>query len=311
MADPVLTEGQYSIGPEGSGAAFVYGGRWPAFANAIQVAGTQIDTGTIATQDQPVVGHDGQLFGVDTMPGMVVTQTGQAYAASQAAAAMDAYAALAGAWNTPSVRLSDNTVVCLRAFYPGSNVVRRCYGRGRQIVPVMGTAYGGMVGFTAAFQAADGIWYEDALSQLSLSMAPVYNGGLTPPLTPPYQLAATANYGQNAIMNYGPQPTWPVITFRGPVSYPGLTYVNTPVSVGYQGVLGPSDRVVIDTRPWARTARLNGTASVAGALTGDPMIALQAQPGATVVRFTGQDYTGKGQCIITWRSATLSIGGSQ
>lgn len=308
MADPVLTSGQYSIGAEGDSSAFVYGGRPGSFAGNIQVATTQADSGQMAVQDQPVTGHDGLLFGIDTMAGMVVTQTGQA-SASGASAAMDAYAALAGAWNAPSVRLADNAVACLRAFYPGSAVVRRCYGRGRQIVPVLGSAHAGIVPFTAAFQASDGIWYEDQAAQLVLSMAPVYNGGLTPPLTPPYQLAASSNFGQSAILNTGPQPTWPVITFEGPVTNPGLTYVHTPVSIGYRGVLRPGDKVVIDTRPWARSAKLNG-AGAAGKLTGDPMISLQAPPGATVVRFTGQDYTGTGQCVITWRSATLSIGGS-
>jgi len=29
-----------------------------------------------------------------------------------------------------------------------------------------------------------------------------------------------------------------------------------------------------------------------------------------VVRFLGQDYTGASTCVVTWRNATLSIGGS-
>lgn len=308
MTDPVLTPGQYSIGPPGSSGALVYG----MGANSIQIQNTATDTGTVNVQDQAVVGHDGMLFGIDTLPGMVITQTGYAMTSpSQGAQAMDAYSALAGAWNDPSIRLTDNAVQVLRAYYRGSGVVRRCYGRGRKILPGYGQVFQGLVPFTAQFQAADNTWYEDVAGSVTLTMVPSYfGGGITPPVTPPYQLTATANFRQNVLNNTGSLPTWPVITFRGPISYPVLTYVNTPVSVGYNGVLANTDTLVVDTRPWARTALLNGTTSVAGSLTGDPMISLQAWPGTTLLRLGGQDFTGTSTCTVTWRSATLAIGGS-
>ena len=305
MADPVLTRGQYSIGTDGSSSALVFG----AGANAIYIAKTVTDTGNLTVQDQAVTGHDGMLFGVDTLPGMVVTQTGQAWAPGNGQAALDAYSALAGAWNTPVVRLTSGAVQVFRAWYPASNVIRRCYGRGRQIVPGSGYAAQGLVQFTSNFQAADGIWYSDTPSTLVLTQVPSFSGGLTPPLTPPYQLSAQTNFQTNTVANAGAQPTWPVITFTGPVSYPGISYVNTPVTITYNGILKAGQTLVIDTRPWARTALLNGV-SVAGALSGDPMIGLQLQPGATVAHFLGQDYTGTSVCTITWRNATLAIGGT-
>lgn len=308
MADPVLTSGQYSIGKPGSASAFVFGGRQGSFANGIQIQNTQIDTGSLAVQDTAVVGHDGVLFGVDTQPGMVITQTGQAQAATPLAA-MDAYDALAGVWNDPAVRLANDTVVVLRAFYPGSTVVRRCYGRGRKIMPTLGLAYAGLVPFTSQFQASDTIWYADIESTLTMTMIPSFTGGLTWPVTPPFQWAAQTNFQASTMVNAGSLPTWPVLTFTGPISFPGLTYVNTPVSIGYNGSLKNGDTLVIDTRPWARTVLLNGT-SVAGALTGDPMIGLQLQPGSTLVHFTGQDFTGSSQMVARWRSAHQMIGGS-
>ena len=101
-----------------------------------------------------------------------------------------------------------------------------------------------------------------------------------------------------------------MITFTGPVTNPGLLYVNTPVSIRWTGTLQVTDSLVIDTRPWARTVLLNGKGGQAGALSGNPMISLQIQPGSTVTRFTGQDYTGTSTCVVRWRSATLAIGGS-
>lgn len=312
MADPTLTSGQYSIGHDGSSGAFVYGGRPGTISNYIEVANTQTDTGTISVQDQAVVGHDGMLFGVDTLPGMVVTQTGQAHTGpASGATAMDSYSALAGAWNYPSIRLQDNAVQVLRAYYPGSNVVRRCYGRGRKIMPSYGNVLQGLVSFTAQFQAADNTWYSDTKYSITLTTVPSFLGGLAPPVTPPYQLASANNFQSSVIANAGSLPTWPVFTFTGPVAYPAIAYVNTPVSVGFNGVLDSDDTLVIDTRPWSRGMSLNGTVTgIAGLLTGSALITMQAQPGLTPVRLTGQDQTGRSTCTISWRNATLSIGGS-
>jgi hypothetical protein len=303
MAEPVLSPGQYSIGPPG-GPAYVYG-----FGTYALVSNTATDTGSITTQDQSVVGHDGLLFGVDTMAGMVVTQTGQAYAAGNGLTALDTYAALAGKWNDPSVRLANGAVQVLRAWYPGSVVIRRCYGRGRKIMPAYGQVFAGLVPFVAQFQASDGIWYSDSLSAITLTIASGSSAGINWPVTPPFNWTAQVTNQQGTVANTGSQPTWPVITFSGPITNPGISYVNTPVTIGYAGTLRAGQSLVIDTRPWNRTVLLNG-ANAAGAISGAPMIGMQIQPGATTVRLTGQDATGTATCVIAWRCATLSIGGT-
>jgi hypothetical protein len=307
MPEPTLAPGQYSIGtemPGGDSAAVVYG-----FGTPNLVQNTAVDPGSATVQDQAVTGHDGMLFGVDTQPGMVITQTGQSYLTTNGKAALDAYSTLAGKWNDPAVRLVMGATQVLRAYYPVSNVVRRCYGRGRKIAPTYGLVNQGLVPWTAQFQAADNTWYADTESSLTLTTVPSYYGTLTFPLTPPFQWASALNYQQNQLVNSGSLPTWPVVTFSGPITNPGITYVNTPVSIGYQGVIAAGRSLVIDTRPWRRTALL-GTASVAGLLTGNPMISLQLQPGGTVVQLNGQDATGTSTCVIRWRNAWLSIGGT-
>lgn len=310
MADPTLLAGQYSIGTEitgGDPATVVYG--WGT-ANLVQ--NTAVDPGSPATQDVAVTGHDGQQFGIDTLPGMQITQTGLAYLAGNGKGALDAYGALAAKWMDPLVRLTPDAVQIFRAFYPISNVTRRAYGRGRRIAPVYGAANQGVVPWTSIFQASDTAWYSDTESSLTLTTVPSFLGTLAFPITPPFVWAAQINYQQNTIVNTGPAATWPVITFTGPSNgqfvSPTLTYVNTPVVVGYNGTLRPGDSLVIDTRPWKRTALLNG-ASVAGALTGNPMIAMQLQTGSTVARLGGTDYTGTATCTIRWRNAWQAIGG--
>lgn len=304
MAEPTLLAGQYSIGPPG-GPALVYGRGTTA-----QVSSTETDTGTVTVQDQAIVGQDGQLFGVDTLPGMIITQTGQCNTQpGLGASAMDAYSALAAQWNEDDVRLSNGAVQVLRAFYPGSLVVRRCYGRGRKIMPTMGMVFNGLVPFTAQFQAADNVWYSDTQSAIEMTTIPAVYGGILMPATPPWNLVIPGGQRQNVVQNSGARATWPVITFTGPVAQPSLAFVGVPVSIGYNGTLAQGSTLVIDTRPWARTALLNG-ASVAGQLTGVPMISMRLQPGSTQVAFTGTDLTGLATCTIAWRNASLAIGGS-
>jgi hypothetical protein len=188
--------------------------------------------------------------------------------------------------------------------------VRRTWGRGRKIMPTYGMVSQGVVAWTAQFQSSDNTWYADVPSSLVLSTVPSFWGGLSFPVTPPFQWSYTASQQTATAYNLGPMPTWPVVTFTGPITNPVLTYVNTPVSVGYQGRLAAGAQLVIDTRPWARTALLSG-ASVAGALTGNPMIGLQLWPGSTLLHLGGQDPAGTSTCVVQWYNATLSIGGSQ
>jgi len=105
-------------------------------------------------------------------------------------------------------------------------------------------------------------------------------------------------------------PTWPVITFTGPVTNPSVTFSNNPVTIGYTGNLASGSTLVIDTRPWARTFLLNG-ASAAGLMSGSPLIAMQLQPGTVTATFGG---TISGSvtptCVVSWYNALQTIGGS-
>jgi hypothetical protein len=307
---PDITAGQYQITRSDGSNAFAYG----SGANSIQVATTQTDTGTITVQDQPVTGHDGMLFGIDTQPGMVLTHTGYAMTTpATGSSAMNAYSALAGCWNDPVVRLSYGSVQVLRAFYRGASAIRRCYGRGRKIMPAYGQVFQGLVPFTAQFQAADNTWYSDTQFSITLSNYPVSNAGLVLPSTPPHLPPSQPYTTAGVIANAGSLPTWPVFVITGPVTNPVITYTGTPVSIGYTGTLTAGQVLTIDTRPWARTAVI-GTLSAAGALSGSALISMQAQPGATVVQFTGTAPAGRsttpGTCTIQWRNATLAIGGT-
>lgn len=303
-----MTPGQYQICRLDGANAVNYG----MGAGNIQIDSTAVDPGSVTVQDQPVVGHDGLLFGEDTMPGMVITQTGKALTSpSQGALALDSYSVLASAWNDPQIRLQDNAVQILRAYYRGSSVVRRAYGRGRKIIPTYGQVYQGLVPFQSQFQAADNNWYDDAQSSATVSIGIRFPRSVAPMRVPatlfPISLSSTAT-----VLVTGNLPTWPVITITGPVQNPQVTFRNTPVTIGWTGTLRNAQSLVIDTEPWARTFSIGG-ASAAGGMSGSPMIAMQLQPGSTVIEFSGIDWLGlaSATCKVAWRNAWQSIGGSQ
>lgn len=309
MADPTLSFGQYSIGKADTDpSALVYG----RGSNSIQIGNTAIQAGAIAAQDQPLIGADGQQFGVDAQAGMVVTQTGFAYTTpATGVAAMDAYSVLAGKWNDPSVRLTNSSVQVLRALYPFSSVVRRTYGRGRQIQPTLGQVQVGLVPFTAQFQSADNIWYSDTEQSTSLIIPPTLRWTFQFPATPPYQYASQLKAVNGSCTVGGTVPTWPRITFTGPVTNPSVTFLDTGLSIGWNGTLGLFQTLTIDTRPWYRTATLPGGGSAAAGLTGTSLINLKLQVGFHQFTYSGQDFTGTSSCSVFWRNAYQLPGGSQ
>lgn len=297
-----LAAGQYQLTRDDGGNALTYG----AGAGSVQVQSTAWSPGTMTVQDQAVTGHDGVLFGADTQAGAVITQEGVALVPPALGyTALDAYDALAAAWNDPAIRLSCNRYQVLRFLYRGSLVTRRVYGRGRAITPAYGQVTQGAVPFVAAFQLADGNVYDDATLTAVMQGTPATRP--VAPVRPPTVLTPVLFGATASLAVGGTVPTWPVITMTGAAVNPVLTFPGTPVSVGYTGTIPAGQSLVIDTRPWQRTAMI-GAASAAGGLTGGPMIGLQLQPGTTLATYTVA--SGYSLCTISWNNAAQALGGS-
>lgn len=281
-----------------------------SYADYVQVEDVAIDPGSVSSQNTALLGEDGMTFGIDTHTGVMVTFTGHVWSPSGSPlAAMDAWNTFAGQWSDYNVRTQNNAMSSLRCYHPMSSAVRVLYGRPQQCNPVLAEASQGYIAFTAQFQGADPNFYADTASSLTMSQLPADTGGFTPPFTPPMMVAANTTVQNTVAVNAGSLPTWPVISFIGPISYPTLTYVNGPIYIGYNGTINAGQTLTIDTRPWARTALLNGS-SVAGNLTGNRMTSLKLPTGSTQLFYGGQDFTGTSVCLVTWQSANAHIGGS-
>ena len=88
---------------------------------------------------------------------------------------------------------------------------------------------------------------------------PTAGGGLTYPLNYPLDYGSAGNPGQAAAQNIGTADVSPVFTVSGPIDSLGfqITSLEDGITLQFNGALGASDQVTIDTRTGAVV--LNGT----------------------------------------------------
>ena len=272
------------------------------FGDLTPVQCDDVDLGDVArrTGDTDSPGADGAQFGLDYHDGRVIsldlwTDT------TTAADARSAWGALRTVWSADQVRGVSRAVTILRMRMPGADTVR-VYGRPRRMTPASQRMRdAGVVDLVADFQTADRGFYADAEQERTLNLLPNLSGGLMVPFTPPATLNAVSNSDSTMATNSGDTPTWPVITFRGPITNPAVEWVATGARLTLQTTLGASQTAVIDTRPWARTALRNDGASLAGQLRGPRLSEFTLPVGATQIAFRGQDPTGTSSCVVRWR----------
>lgn len=252
--------------------------------------------------DQPLPGEDGLVFGRDTLGGTLITIEGAIVTPGDGAAALDAMAVWRAAWQADDIRATPGAVTTLRYRMPGRED-RFVFGRPRQFTPSsLANTVSGLIPVTCDWQCADHRWYGEE-QVVTLGTMPDTTGGITWPITWPITWAGEAS-GGDRILNDGDSATWPIITFRGPVATPGVSWGGNSLSVGTTLTTGQA--VTVDTRPWVRTVLRESGGSVAGLLRGNRLGEMSLAPGLTEVLFSGTDGTGTAQCEIRWRSASSS-----
>lgn len=279
------------------------------YGTGLEVREFEIGPPDIETGDLTLPGQDGTVFGRDTHSGRTLTWelfTARQWSASEARAR---WAELQSVWSDPSIRLRPRTVVPLRMRIPGSRTVV-VYGRPRRFeAPGAGMLRQGHVELLADFTTADGLFYSDdgpdgegGARQISLGLVASGGSGIVWPVEWPAVWGAQGER-QDAVVNRGDSPSWPVITFYGPVAQPSIEIVGTGRRLSLDTTLAYDRSITVDTRPWARTILRDDGASFAGVARGAALSEFVLPVGQTVLAYRGTDLSGQSRCVISWRDA--------
>ena len=156
------------------------------------------------------------------------------------------------------------------------------------------------------FECIDDLWYGPA-AETMLGFTPTYTGGLPVPANVPFVLGGGAGTTDQIIQVAGDATTWAVYTLHGPIVDPWIDVLG----VGRLILRGevPEDRpLVIDTRTWARSVKLDG-AALPGALSpqGARLSDMCLKPGAYQIIFGGYDPTGRSRLTVRHEPAYTSF----
>ncbi|MEU3020085.1 hypothetical protein ABZ635_22120 [Nocardiopsis sp. NPDC007018] len=260
--------------------------------------------------DLDLPGQDGTVFGRDTKVGVELTFELSVNTRAPDQAKRE-WGELATRWDASQVRRSPRAVVPLRVRTPGDRTVV-VYGRPRSLERTSSLALMkvGRIDGVATFQAADAYFYDDTgpdgevgAHSIALTLvASAGDGGIVWPVT---WLVVWGSQGvrQDTVVNRGDSPSWPVITFHGPVAQPSIELVGTGRRLTLDTTLAFDRSITIDARPWARTILRDDGASFAGSARGASLSEFQLPVGQTVLAYRGTDLSGQSRCVVSWRDA--------
>lgn len=257
-----------------------------------------------AVADQVMPGEDGMSMGRDYLQGRTLSWD-LAVSCDTAADARAAWRSLEGAWDAAAVRSMPGAVTTVQIQAPYGDPVL-AYGRPRKFA-ASETVHlrNGRVLLVADFATADRAFYAAAEQEVSFGIQPTIGigGGISWPVTWPITWAPTDAPPAQVVTNSGDAPTWPVITFEGPVVDPKAVFGDGDVWVQVVGTLLANQSATVDTRPWARTVTRDDGGSMAGTLRGSRLAELALPPGSTTVAVQGIDLDGTASARIRWRDA--------
>lgn len=220
------------------------------------------------------------------------------------AGAIETLSSFRTAWRAQKIRQTPGAVLPLR--YRLNDRYRRVYGRPRRLsAPPSNKIMSGYVPVTVDFQCADGFTYSDQEQSVQLSLQQGSAGGFVFPLVFPFTTLPVGTSQQQVVVG-GDAPTFPIVTFTGPVTNPVL--VTSTWTLGLDMTIEEGQTVELDLRPWAMTVMLNGTSSVAGKLGRRQYLAEMAlEPGPTMLTFRGSSEVSSATCAVRWSDAWNSI----
>lgn len=264
---------------------YVFGHR-----SAAGVVVTDIEWGSPEprTNDKERPRADGTRFGREWRSGRTITLE-VCTLHTEEGGALDEIERFSAAWDAISVRAAPGSMSVLRYHINGRT--RRVYGRARRIEPNAVEYRAGKILLTCTFDTEGPYYYRDTPEETSVGLVPPITGGFSFPMVFP---AHTTGMGERRVG----------ITNPGHAEAPIILYINGPIDQPIVEVLGrwqwqlldtllPDHQVVIDTRPWAMSARRNGVVNVAGRIstTSPRMREMWLPPGSHDIVLRGHDTT--------------------
>lgn len=295
----MLEESQFEIG------GYRFGRDLPIEVTVFDIADADAQVG-----DLDLPGQDGTVFGRDTKTGSELTFELSVNTRNPEQAKAE-WSELGTRWDAVVARRTPRRVVPLRIRVPGERTVL-VYGRPRSLerTSTLALMKVGRIDGVATFQAADAYFYDDSGPEggqrsITLTLVASAGGGIEWPVTWPL-VWGSQGARQDTVINRGDSPSWPVITFHGPVANPSIELVGTGRSLRLDTTLAFDRSITIDTRPWARTILRDDGASFAGVARGASLAEFQLPVGQTVLAYRGTDLSGQSRCVVSWRNAFSS-----
>jgi hypothetical protein len=252
----------------------------------------------IRTDDAVRPRGDGVAFGVDFLSGRTCGFSLAVSGADEADARVR-LARLSKAWRADVVRQTSGAVATLTA-----DTGRVSFGRPRRFASVDELLPQGMTEVIADFASADSLWYgQESSTRVTLALSS--GGGLIAPLASP--LSTTFSSDRSRVLYVGGQvPTWPVFEIQGPITNPIVEVVGV-LKMEFRTTLAYDEKLVVDTRPWARSILRNGS-SLAGSLsrTSTRLSKAALPPGDHEIVLRGTSQPGTASVDVSWRDAYLT-----
>lgn len=299
-----LRDHQHELMAEDESFSFVFGTEDTGYLTL-----TPPSYSTTGTREGDVERHreDSVALGEDYLSGKTSTYEVavlQDRAPNPQRAGSDALGRIEQVWRSPRFRRSSAAYAVMRTCEGGR--VTRAYGRPRRYEETTGAmTRRGITPVVCDFFSQDGRWYDDETSQVSASLVPPTDGGLTSPLVSP--LTTTATSERQAVLEVaGTSETWPVVRFHAPsgCTAPKLQ-IGDDLVVGLTGTIPANSVITVDPRPWVRQATRQDGGNYAGRLSYEtpPMRKMLVDPGRYTLRFSATDLTGTAWAEVEWRNA--------
>lgn len=261
------------------------------------------------TQDTPHPGSDGVMMGRDLLRGFTLEFRAKILQEDLLTAkpwrhALDLYSAFAAKWRADRVRLTPGEYATLANL----DRERMVYGRPRAIARESRILRKGILPFQMDFDTISPDFYSTTEKATVITRGASANSGFTGPLSAPIStVVGEAEVGPAS--NAGDLPAWPVIKINGPGRKHALELFDGSDllwSVEVPGSLKYDEVMTIDTRPWRRSATING-APANGLVRGSQFDECQIPVGSFTLRYRSRDSTGTSFAVINWRDTYASL----